>query len=130
MQICHIFSIKKEIYNIYKNNSESLYKILYNLYNTNKKDLNLGLSIYDEICYITNINKLKEYIKLLPITRNIKNKYIINKNILIIKPSNIILKYNNISEDIIYILNNYYNYLFACNFKTNDFYWINGLDLK
>jgi hypothetical protein len=130
METYHIFTIKKEIYNTYKNNPESLYKTLYNLYNINKKDTKLGLSIYNEICYITNIKKLKEYIKLLPITKNIKNKYLINKNILIIKPSNIILKYNNISEDIIYILNNYYNYLFACNFKTNDFYWINELDLK
>ena len=125
-----LFNIKKEIYNIYKNNPKSLYRILYNLNNTNKTDLNLGISIYNEICYKIDINKIKEYIKLLPITRNVKNKYLINKNILIIKPSNIILKYNNLNKDIMYVLNNYYKYLFACNFKTNDFYWLDELYLK
>ena len=130
METYHIFKVKKEIYNTYKNNPKSLYKTLYNLYNISKQDLKLGLSIYNEICYIINTKKLKEYITLLPITRNVKNKYLINKNAIILKPSNITLKYNNINKDIIYVLNNYYKYLFVCNFKTNEFYWLNELYLK
>ena len=86
MDTYHIFCIRKEAYNIYKDNPKSLYKTLYNLYNFNKSDLKLGISIYNELCYKINTNKLKEYIKLLPIKRFVKNKYLINKNIVIIEP--------------------------------------------
>lgn len=123
----NIFSIKKEIYIIYKNNPKSLYKTLYNLNNLNKSDLNLGLSIYNEICNIINKQKITKYINLLPITRNVKNKYLINKNVIIINSSKITLKYNEINEDIIYTLNNYNKYLFACDFKNNKYYWLNEI---
>ena len=127
MNTYHIFCIRKEAYNIYKDNPKSLYKTFYNLYNFNKSDLKLGISIYNELCYKINTNKLKEYIKLLPIKRFVKNKYLINKNIVIIKPSNIILKTNDLNKDIIYILNNYYSYLFACDFKNKNYYWLNEI---
>lgn len=128
MDTYHIFVIKKEIYNTYKDNPYSLYKSLYNLYNTNKDDLKLGISIYSQLCNIVNIKKITEYIKLLPIIRETNNKYLISKDnkkaIIILKYSNIIYKYTNINQDILYILNSYSEYLFACNFKKNNYYWI------
>jgi len=127
MKTYHILCIKKEAYNIYKDKPKSLYKTLYNLYNFNKTDLRLGISIYNEICYKINTKKIKEYINLLPIKRYVKNKYLINKNIIIIKPSNIILKNDKIDKDIVYILNNYYEYLFACDFENNKYYWLNEI---
>ena len=122
-----LFNIKKEIYNIYKNNPKSLYRILYNLNNTNKTDLNLGISIYNEICNTFNKRKLIKYIKLLPITKAKSNKYLINKNIIIINPSRIIIISNKINEDIIYTLNNYNKYIFICNFNNNEYYWLNEI---
>lgn len=127
MESYHIFEIKKEIYEIYKNNTDSLYKTLYNLNNINKEDLKLGLSIYNEICNTINKSKLKNYITLLPITRNVKDKYLINKNIIVIRKSLIELKTNNINKDIIYILNNYSKYLFMCDFKNKYYSWLNEL---
>lgn len=127
MDTYHIFCIRKEAYNIYKNNPNSLYKTLYNLYRFNKTDLKLGISIYNELCYKINTDKLKEYINLLPIRRFVKNKYLINKNIIIVKPSNIILKNDDMNKDVVYILNNYYKYLFACDFKNKNYYWLNEL---
>lgn len=127
MNTYSIFNIKKEIYNIYKNNSKSLYKTLYNLSNINKKDINLGISIYNEICIAFNKEKITKYIELLPIIKQNKNKYIINKNIIIINPSRIIIKANKIDSDIIYILNNYSKCLFICNFNNNEYYWLNEL---
>lgn len=127
METYHIFEIKKDAYNIYKDKANSLYKTLYNLYKFNKTDLKLGISIYNELCYKINKIKLEEYIKLLPIKRNVKNKYLINKNIIIIKPSNIIIKTDNLNIDIIYVLNNYYKYLFICDFKNKNYYWLNEI---
>lgn len=123
----YIFEIKKEIYKIYKNNSDSLYKTLYNLNKINKKDLELGLCIYNEICNKINTNKLKNYVALLKVKRNVKNKYLINKNIILIRKSCVELKTKNIDEDILYILNNYSKYLFICDFKNKYYSWINEL---
>ena len=123
----YIFEIKKEIYKIYKNNSDSLYKTLYNLNKINKKDLELGLSIYNEICNKINTSKLKNYVALLKVKRNVKNKYLINKNIILIRKSCVELKTKNIDEDILYILNNYSKYLFICDFKNKYYSWINEL---
>lgn len=125
----HIFAIKKEAYNVYKDNEYSLFKLLYNLYNLNKTDLNYGITLYNQLCYPINIKKIEEYLKLLDNIKKSKNKYIINeKNIdseLILKPSNIIYKTNNISKNITYILNNYYKYLFICEFNKKEYNWIN-----
>ena len=73
-----IFLIKKEIYNIYEKNPQSLFKTLYNLKNMNKNDLTLGLSIYNEICDIINRKKIDKYMNILTIKRKTKNKYLIN----------------------------------------------------
>ena len=132
MKIYHIFAIKKEVYNIYKNNEYSLYKLLYNLYNLNKNDLNYGLTLYNQICFPINKKLLDEYFELIHKKRIGKNKYMIsekeNISLLIIKPSNIIYKTEIISKDITYILNNYYKYLFICNFNEKDYKWINNIE--
>ena len=125
----HIFAIKKEIYNVYKNNEYSLYKLLYNLYNLNKTDLKYGITLYNQLCYPINIKKIEEYLELIENIRKWKNRYMISENnelsIIIIKPSNIIYKTNSISQNIIYILNNYYKHLFICEFDKKDYYWLN-----
>lgn len=127
METYYIFNIKKEIYEIYKSNPKSLYKILFNLKNMKKQDVNLGLSIYNEICNIINKKKITKYINLLPVIKTKSNKYLINKNMIIINPSRIIMKTNEINEDIIYTLNNYNKNLFMCNFKKNEYYWLNEI---
>ncbi|MGM9849540.1 MAG: sporulation inhibitor of replication protein SirA [Bacilli bacterium] len=124
----HIFAIKKEVYNVYKDNEYSLFKLLYNLYNLNKTDLNYGITLYNQLCYPINIKKLEEYLKLIDNIRKNKNRYMIKENTyseLILKPSNIIYKTNNISKNITYILNSYYKYLFICEFNKKEYNWIN-----
>lgn len=125
----HIFAIKKEVYTTYKNNEYSLYKLLYNLYKLNKSDLNYGVTLYNQLCYPINKKKLEEYLELLNNIRKGKNRYMIKENneisLITIKPSNIIYKTQNLNQNIIYILNNYYKYLFICEFNKKDYYWLN-----
>ena len=132
METYHIFAIKKEVYNAYRNNEYKLYKLLYNLYNLNKEDLKYGLTLYNQICYPINKRLIEEYLELVNNIRKGKNRYMISENkttaILIIKPSNIIYKTNKISKDITYILNNYYKFLFICNFNEKDYNWINNIE--
>jgi len=132
METYHIFAIKKEVYNAYRNNEYKLYKLLYNLYNLNNEDLKYGLTLYNQICYPINKRLIEEYLELVNNIRKGKNRYMISENkttaILIIKPSNIIYKTNKISKDITYILNNYYKFLFICNFNEKDYNWINNIE--
>lgn len=124
----HIFAIKKEVYNVYKDNEYSLFKLLYNLYNLNKTDLNYGITLYNQLCYPINIKKIEEYLKLIDNIKKNKNRYMIKEKTyseLILKPSNIIYKTNNINKNITYILNSYYKYLFICEFNKKDYNWIN-----
>ena len=131
METYHIFAIKKEIYNTYKNNPNSLYKTLFNLYKMNKEDLKLGIEIYNQLCNIIDVKNIKKYIELLPIIRKAKNKYLIlennKKSVIILKYSRIIYKQERINENIKYILNNHYKYFFICNFNNNNYYWLNEL---
>ena len=46
MEKYHIFEIKKENFEIYKNNPQSLYKTLFNLYNMNKDPNIFGYKVY------------------------------------------------------------------------------------
>lgn len=132
MDIYHVFAIKKDIYKVYKNNEYSLYKLLYNLYNLNKEDMSYGISLYNQICIPINKKILEEYLELINNIRKGKNRYMITENnkksIILIKPSNIIYKTNNISKNLIYIFNNYYKYLFICNFNKKDYNWINNIE--
>ena len=94
----HIFAIKKEVYNVYKDNEYSLFKLLYNLYNLNKTDLNYGITLYNQLCYTIDIKKLKKYLELIKNKKD-NNKYIIINNkeysIIIARPSNIMIFDNN-----------------------------------
>lgn len=128
MNTYHIFAIKKDIYIIYKKNSYSLYKVLYNLYNLNKIDLKYGITLYNQLCNVINIKKLKKTFELLDNTRKGNNRYLITynnkKSLIILKPSHIIYKTKDIQKLHLYILNDYNNYLFICNFTTKKYFWI------
>jgi hypothetical protein len=132
METYHIFTIKKEVYNAYKKKEITLYKLLSNLKKLKKNNLTYGITIYNQICYTTNIKRLKQYIEMLKIIEKKDNKYILEENnkksILIIKPSNIIYKTDKINPNIIYILNYYSKYLFICNFNKKDYKWVNNIE--
>lgn len=124
----YLFIIKKEIYEIYKNKEFSLYKLLFNLYNLNKEDYTYGITLYNQLCDTVNIKKIKQYFELLNKVRIGKNKYYLTENkiahLIIINPSHITYKTEKISLNILYILNNYSKYIFICNFKENEFFFL------
>ena len=124
----YLFIIKKEIYEIYKNKTYSLYKLLYNLYHLNKDDLSYGIILYNQICSTININKLKSYFDILNKIKIGKNTYTIienkDKHLIIIKPSHIIYKTDNISINLLYVISNYSKYVFICNFKDKEFFFL------
>ena len=108
----YIFDIKENIYKTYKHNENELYKLIYNLYKLDKKDLSFGLTLYNQICNKINIKRLNKYISIL------------NKK-LTIKPS--CIKTKQLDEETIYILKNYSNNLFICDFNKNIYKWLNKI---
>ena len=126
--IYHLFIIKKEIYDVYKNKPYALYKLLYNLYNLNESDFSYGVSLYNQLCEPLNIKKVKKYFELLDKVRTGKNKYYFLENntehTIIIKPSHIIYRTILPSLNVLYILDNYSKYIFMCCFSKGEFYFI------
>ncbi|MBP3920502.1 MAG: sporulation inhibitor of replication protein SirA [Bacilli bacterium] len=126
MQTYYLFQVKKNIYNVYLKREYSLYKVLYNLYKLNRIDLNYGVTLYNQLCEIFNVNRLKYYFELTENIRKGNNKYMIkeDKSLIILKPSRIIYKTNNNQNRIFYLLDNYSHYIFVCNFKTGEYFWL------
>lgn len=61
MRVYYIFLIKKEVYNITKDNPESLFKLLESINLLDKKDLSLAFKMFDKLCKKIpkkNLNKL------------------------------------------------------------------------
>ena len=125
MNTYYVFCIGTEAFSLYKNSPVSLFKILYNLYSL-KSDLSLGLSIYNQLCERFDVNRLNEYIKLLPVSIEGDNRFCINDNdFIFIRPSCVVLKCRIIRKDVLYVLKSYSRLLFVCDFKNNNYYWLN-----
>lgn len=130
MRTYYLFRIKNEFYDIYLKNPYSLYKTLENLYSYKNRDLNLGISLFTQLCEFHNVDLLDFYFSSKKYPK--KNKTYILKSkknneitLLTINPSIIKIKTNINIPKILKILNYYSMYIFACDFKNKDYFWIN-----
>lgn len=130
MRTYYLFRIKNEFYDIYLKNPYSLYKTLENLYAYKNRDLNLGISLFTQLCEFHNVDLLDFYFSSKKYPK--KNKTYILKSkktneitLLTINPSVIEIKTNINIPKILKILNYYSIYIFACDFKNKDYFWIN-----
>ena len=49
MRMYYIFNIKENIYNLYKDNPSSLYKVLENIYYMHREELNYGFNLFKQM---------------------------------------------------------------------------------
>ena len=115
----HLFIIKEK--NIYK--SFDLYNILYEL-STMRECLNYGVSLYKQLCIPFRTSILSNYLN---DRYNLSRKkvFYIENSIVILKPSRIIIKSNNYMPNIIKIFNLYNRNIFVCDFKSENYFWLN-----
>ena len=140
MRRFYIFSIRKELMSLYQDNPGNLYKILESIYYMDKDDFTYGYNLFKQLCIkIDNLelnNKL--YLKMhndLVYTK-IDNEHIINNlykdeiSILKIKKSHIILESNNSYSSFFSFLNTYNKNYFVCDFKENDYFFLNSIEIN
>ena len=134
MRKYYLFIIKKEYYNLYRNNSESLYKTLENLFFMKNNNISYGISIYNQICQTFNVDVLDNYFhtrKNFYIRRNkrkiLVDSYLENERYIIelMYPCAIIYCNKNLPK-VLKILNYYDPRIFICNFDNKDFFWNNN----
>ena len=61
MRKYYLFTIKKDYYGVYQKNPLVLYKTLENLYKLKKDDLDYGYTLYNQICDVIDVERLKNY---------------------------------------------------------------------
>lgn len=127
MRKYYLFVIKKDIKDIYRKNSKSLYAILYNLYKLKGDDIRMGSSIYYQLCHVFSKDILINYMKEKYHLKK-KDKYFLNN-----KYEEIFIKFG-YSCVIIYSTSNiprifkilylYNKNIFVADFKNDDYFWL------
>ena len=139
MRIYYIFSIKEEFYDLYKDYPKALYNIFLEIYEMNKKDLDYGLNLFKQMTTTIEKTKLDEhiFIDLKDKMRYSKNKdeHIINNlfseevSIMKIKNTHIIINTIQSYTEFFEIINKYKKYLFACDFKNIDYFFLSRIKM-
>jgi len=128
MRKYYLFTIKKDYYEVYKKNPLVLYKTLENLYKLKKDDLNYGITLYNQICEIIDVERLKNYFNHMKIKEN-GNKFLIEHNkqltLFDFHYSCIICKTIKNYPLVFNTLNYYSKYLFVCDFFNKDYFFLN-----
>lgn len=128
MRKYYLFTVKKDYYQIYKKNPMVLYKTLENLYKLKKDDLNFGLTLYNQICDIIDIERLKNYFNHVKELSN-GNKYLIKLNnqltLFDFHYACIIVKSVKNYPTVFNTLNYYSKYIFVCDFYNHDYFFLN-----
>jgi len=128
----YLFTIKKEYYSVYKKNPLALYKTLENLYKIKQSDLNYGLSLYNQICDIIDVNRLRNYFNHIKEKEHGKKMLIrLNKELTIFRLhyACIICKTVKNYPSIFNVLNYYSKYIFICDFYNHDYFFLNKDDV-
>jgi len=139
MKVYFIFDVKKEFINLYKGNERVLYHILRQIYYLEKEEVEYGYNLFNQL-----INKIpkqdldrKIFIKYhqdIPYSKRgdthyINNLYKDEVSRLTIKNSYIKLELEQKTSTFLSILPDFSNNYFICDFKENDFFFLNSIEL-
>lgn len=137
MRIYYIFSVKEEFYDLYKDYPRALYNILLEIYEMNKKEIEYGYTLFKQIIIPINKSKLdtsicNELKDKMRYSRN-KDEHIINNlyseevSIMKIKNTHIIINTIQSYTEFFELLTKYEPFLFACDFKNDDYFFLSGI---
>lgn len=127
MRKYYLFTIRKDYYDIYKKNPLVLYKTLENLYKLKKSDIDYGITLYNQICDVIDVDRLKNYFNHMKMFKK-DNKYLIKTNceftVLCFHYACIICKTQKNYPMIFNTLNYYSKYFFVCDFYNHDYFFL------
>ncbi len=126
MREYNLFIIKKDLLKVYKNDGKFLFDNLKKLFYLNY-NYNFGQYLFEQLCQNINVNVVINYFE---------NKFNLKYNDLFIykgcriyiKYSRIIIKSKYNLPEILKIFNIYSKDIFVCDFKNNDYFFLNELN--
>ncbi len=135
-----IFSVKNEFYKLYKNKPSELFYTYSRIYNLKKSDKEYGYNLFTQISDFFDKDKINKYLqerynnKIMYSYYNnehvINNLFINEISILTVKSSSIRIETNKDTPLFIDDLKDLDEHLLVCNFKTQDYYFINKKRVK
>ena len=139
MRTFHIFNINPYVENLIRDDAYPLFKSFLKIKNMSKKDLSMGINIYEQIALPIEKDKINKniykyylesdfYMKYHD-THTYINKYKDEQSTLIVNSSCIKLESNMPKPDFFKCLSKKRN-LFVCDFDNKDYFWINDIILK
>ena len=134
MRVYFIFDIKKEFINLYKGNERILYNILKEVYYLEKEEVEYGYHVFKQLVNPIDKNKIDRYLFLklhqdIPYYKR-KNTHYYNNlyrdeiSRLTVKKSYIKIEAEQLSSSFFYYLNQINNRLFVCEFKYQDYFFL------
>lgn len=124
MRKYYLFVIRKEVYEIYKNNPGALFRTLQNLYHLKNEDLEYGISLYHQLCEVFQVNRLEEYIIEKYHLEKKRDIFFYENNYLMIKPSRVILVTNVNMPNIFIDFKCYNRLIFVIDFDMQDYFFL------
>ena len=136
MRTFYIFNISNYLAALTKDNPYNLFKTLEGVYYLDKSNIDLGVSLFDQIAipfHKNDINELiystykdNDFYSSFGGKHKIYNKYLNELTLLEPRTTYILLKTNTNKK---YIFQNIMinNHLFACDFKNKDYFWLDKL---
>lgn len=131
-----IFEVKKDFYKLYKDKTNELFYIYNRIYKMKKSDKEYGYNLFTQISNFINKDEITKIIKDIYkdkiIYTNNNHEHIINNlflneiSIMKIKNSHIIIESNIDNPSFIKDLKSINKHLFICNFKKQDYYFLNN----
>lgn len=131
-----IFEVKKDFYKLYKDKTNELFYIYNRIYKMKKSDKEYGYNLFTQISNFINKDEITRIIKDIYkdkiIYTNNNHEHIINNlflneiSIMKIKNSHIIIESNIDNPSFIKDLKSINKHLFICNFKKQDYYFLNN----
>lgn len=139
MRTYFAFKIKKEFFQLYKDNSRSLYEVLRHLYYMRKHEMSYGFNLFSQLTEKINKKELNKAIYIRyhndMVYSKSGNEHIINNlykdeiSVLTIKNSYILITANHNYSSFFNIINEFGNEYFICDFTYQDYFWLNDLKM-
>jgi len=120
MREYYLFIIKE---NYYQSNTKDIFVTLKTLTNL-KENYNLGISIYNQICKTFDISIITKYLND-KYCLNQDNTFYIDNVTIKVRPSCVIVQSPYNLPRLLRIFNYYNKHIFVCDFKNNDYFWLN-----
>jgi hypothetical protein len=124
MRKYYLFVIRKDIYQIYQNKPDALFRTMRNLYQLQKEDFEYGISLYHQLCEPFDVERLERYFEEKYRLVKQQGKYRYHHNVMLIRPSRCIIQTQVNIPNIFIDFKCYNRLIFAIDFDNQDYFFL------